>query len=84
MRETGLGARPRDGRVFEAWTAALGTTMSKRAIPVRFHDGELLVEVESAVHLQEFKNFTGEQYRRKANKKLEGEVVRRLTFKLRG
>ena len=63
--------------VFEAWTRALGETMSKRAIPVRFHDGELLVEVESAVHLQELKNFTGEPYRRQANARLEGEVIRR-------
>jgi hypothetical protein len=84
MRETGLSMRPRDLLVFEAWTGVLGETMSKRAIPVRFRDGELLVEVQSAVHLQELKNFTGDQYRQKANAKLDGPVIRRLTFKLRG
>ena len=69
--------------VFKAWSDAVGPAMAKRAVPVRFRGGELTVEVESAVHLQELKNFTAEEHRREANAKLGRETIRRLAFKLK-
>ena len=83
LRDTGLGARPRDMLVFQAWKDAAGEELAKRAIPVRYRNGELTLEVESAVHLQELKNFTGEGYRRGANARLGNEAIRKLAFKLR-
>ena len=83
LRESGLGARMRDWKVYEAWSDALGAEMSRRALAVRFDKGELLVEVGSAVHLHELRNFTGEQYRRVANQRLGQERIRRVAFKLK-
>ncbi|MEW6074153.1 MAG: DUF721 domain-containing protein [Planctomycetota bacterium] len=84
LRQTGLGARPQSGRVFAAWTEVVGPVLAARAVPVRFRDGELVVEVESAVHLQELKNFTGERFRQRANAELGTETIRKLAFKLKG
>jgi predicted nucleic acid-binding Zn ribbon protein len=84
LKQSGLGERPRDMLVFGAWSEAVGPDLARRAVPVRFRNGELTVEVESAVHLQELKNFTAEQYRREANAKLGREIIRELAFKLRG
>jgi len=83
LRDTGLGARPRDMRVFQAWKDAVGDELAQRVVPVRYRDGELTVEVESTVHLQELKSFTGEGYRREANARLGNEAIRKLAFKLR-
>ena len=83
LREAGLNTAPGDSQVFDAWTQAVGPELERRALPVRFRRGELTVEVNSAVHLQELKNFTGDGYRRKANERLGNETIRRLVFKLR-
>jgi len=69
--------------VFRAWTEAVGPGLARRAVPVRFRGGELTVEVGSAVHLQELKNFTAEGFRREANARLGRETIRRLAFKLK-
>jgi hypothetical protein len=82
LRDAGLHRSPQNHLVFTTWNDLLGARAS-RAIPVRFVRGELIVEVDSAVHLQEFRNFTGEGYRRKVNKLLNNELVRKLTFKLK-
>lgn len=57
--------------------------MSERAKPVHFQFGELTVEVQSAPHMQELQNFTGEQYRREANKQLGEDVIKKLLFRLK-
>ncbi len=62
----------------------MGKQLANRARAVRFRSGELTVEVDSSAHYQELKNFTGDQYRRKANKLLGSERVQRVIFKLRG
>ena len=62
----------------------LGSPQSRRAVPVRFRDGELLVEVESATHLSELKNFKGDGYRSRANQRLGDDVIRKVVFKLKG
>lgn len=82
LKDAGLNRRPQDQVVFRAWGDALGKR-SSRAVPVRFLQGELVVEVDSAVHLQELRNFTGEGYRRQINRALKKELVRKLTFKLK-
>lgn len=83
LRESGLGPRLRHSEVFSAFGQALGEALSKRAHPVRFQSGNLTVEVESAVHMHELANFTGEQVRRKANQILGEERITRVDFKLK-
>lgn len=82
LKSKGL-KRPLSGKVFSAWRKALGEQLGKRAVPVRFKDGELVLEVESAAHLQELRNFTGEGYRVRANEILGGEHIQRVTFRRR-
>jgi len=83
LRETGLGARLRYWEIYQAWSKALGVRLSKRARPVRFDRGTLTVELESAAHMHELKNFTGEDYRNKANKLLGANRITRVEFKLK-
>lgn len=73
----------RDLPVFEAWRTAAGENVARRARAVRFRDGELVIEVESAAHLQELKSFTGETLRQRANERFGREVIRRIVFKLK-
>ena len=49
----------------------------------RRNEDDLLVEVESSAHLQELKQFTGEDFRRRANERLGRERIRRVVFKLK-
>jgi hypothetical protein len=54
---------------------------------VRFDEGELVVEVSSAAHLNELKSFTGDAFRRQANERLvkhgHRATIRRVVFKLK-
>lgn len=83
MRDTGLGAQLRHARVYGAWSDALGERLRERAKPVHFQFGELTVEVQSAPHMQELQNFTGDQYRREANKRLGEDVIKKVLFRLK-
>lgn len=83
MRESGLGAKLRDWPVYEAWKVAVGEELLRRARPVDFRRGELIVEVESAAHLHELANFTGERFRQLANQHLETERIRVVSFVLK-
>ena len=83
LHTSGLGSRLRAARVYQSWSDALGEKLSKRAVPVRLHFGELTVEVESAPHLHELQNFTGEQYRREANRLLGDERIKKVLFRLK-
>ena len=83
LRESGLGTRLRYWQIYQAWSKALGIKLSKRARPVRFERGVLTVELESAAHMHELKNFTGENYRIQANKILGSERIARVEFKLK-
>jgi len=82
LRDSGLDSKLAQARVAKAWNEAVGEPMAKRARPVRFQKGELLVEVQSAAHLQELTNFTGERYRVLANKKLGAARITRVVFQL--
>ena len=82
LADSGIGAKLKDGEVFHAWTQVLGAGLATRARPVRFERGELTVAVSSAPHFQELKGFTGEGFRRAANKRLGSERIRRVTFRL--
>jgi len=79
--ESGLGTKLKDSEVHQAWTQAVGPALAARARPVRFDAGELTVAVRSAPHFQELKGFTGEGFRRAANKRLGSERIRRVTFR---
>lgn len=92
LDQSGLGHRLKDWPVYGAWNKAAGEALSRRARPVRFTNGELWIEVESAAHLQELQNFTGESLRAATNQLLleqqnrstrEGGPVRKLVFKLK-
>ena len=82
LRASGLDSQLAQARVFRAWKEALGEPLAKRAQAVRFQKGELLVEVQSAAHLHELSNFTGERYRVLANQKLGAARIMRVVFQL--
>ena len=82
LHTTGLDTQLAQARVFKAWSAAVGEVLARRAKPVRFQGGELLVEVQSAPHLHELTNFTGERYRVLANKHLGAARITRVVFQL--
>ena len=83
LRDSGLGTKLSVHRVYAAWNEACGPELARRARPVRFRDGRLLVEVESAAHLHELENFTGEGLARAANRKLARAEIRSVDFQLK-
>lgn len=84
LKEQGLDAPLRDGRVFGAWSHAVGEGLARRAVPVRFKNGELTVEVDSSTLLHELSSFSGDRYRQSANTELDAPTIRRVKFKLKG
>ena len=82
FRKSGIHSRRRDSVVFEAWGDALGP-LGSHARAVRFERGKLVVEVQSSVHMQELSSFTGEDYRKQANRILGEERIRKVVFKLK-
>ena len=82
LRASGLGPQLSTARVHQAWRDAVGASLAARARPVRFENGVLEVAVKSAAHLNELSTFTGEGYRKAANRKLGGERIQRIEFRL--
>jgi len=82
LAASGLSARVRQWPVFRAWSEALGAS-GQHARAVRFEAGDLYVEVDSASHLHELSNFTGEQVRELANAQLGSQQIRRVHFQLK-
>lgn len=80
LRDSGLAEGLRRARIHAAWKQALGPDLARRTTIVRFRNGELVVEVDSAAHLHELKNFTGDGYRRIANDNLGAPRIRRVVF----
>lgn len=83
LKASGLSLRMRHLDVYRAWSDSLGRDLARRARPVNFKNGALTVEVESAAHLHELQNFTGEQYRTLANARLGEAQIRKLVFRLK-
>ncbi|MAE29622.1 MAG: DUF721 domain-containing protein [Planctomycetota bacterium] len=83
LRESGLGAKLRDWDIYDAWGKALGPDLARRARPVGFNRGELVIEVESAAHMHELRNFSGEALRKKTNELLGSQRVLAVLFKLK-
>ena len=83
LQTSGMGDKMRDWKVHEAWRDALGPELAQHATSVDFRRGELVVEVASSAHKHELVNFTGEQYRREANRRMGNNRIRRVSFKLR-
>lgn len=81
--KSGLQGRLRQGQILDAWRKTLGPRLARRARAVRFNRGELVVQVDSATHLQELQNFTGEQYRQQANRLLGDERIKSIAFRLK-
>lgn len=84
LRENGLTGGGGNTRVLRAFEDAIGASGRAHARAVRFRAGELIVEVDSAAHMHEMKNFTGEALRRRANDRLGKTMIRRIVFKLKG
>jgi len=82
LAATGLSERLRHSAVLRAWSEALGA-LSPHARAVRFARGELFVEIDSATHMHELANFTGETFREHANARLGSEQIRRVHFQLK-
>lgn len=83
LRASGIGARTRHVPVYRAWNDAVGADLARRARPVRFERGELVVEVDSSAHFQELVAFTGEGFRERVNEILGEPGIRRMTFRLK-
>jgi hypothetical protein len=82
-RKDGLGARGAHREVFDAWRKAAGIKLRKRAVPVRFQGGELVVEVASAVHRTELSGFTGQSILQKANAILGAKRITRVVYRVK-
>lgn len=82
LRQSGLDAQFSKARIFKGWRDAVGASVAMRARPVRYENGVLEVAVKSAAHFQELSSFTGEGYRKAANRKLGGERIRKIEFRL--
>ena len=83
LAASGLSERLRHSGVYRAWSEAVGGALGRHARAVRFAGGDLYVEVDSAAHMHELSNFTGEQYRELANARLGSEQIRRVHFQLK-
>jgi predicted nucleic acid-binding Zn ribbon protein len=83
LRESGLAQKLALRRIYSAWDAACGPRLAERARPVRFRDGQLLVEVQSSAHLHELESFTGEGLRRAANQRLGRAEILKVVFQLK-
>jgi len=83
LRDSGLASKLALQRVYSAWDAACGARLAAHARPVRFRDGQLLVEVQSSAHMHELENFAGEGLRRAANQRLGRAEILRVAFQLK-
>jgi predicted nucleic acid-binding Zn ribbon protein len=83
LRESGLASKLALRRIYAAWDGACGPRLAAHARPVRFRDGQLLVEVQSSAHLHELENFTGEGLRRAANQRLGRAEILKVDFQLK-
>ena len=82
MRTSGIAARESSGAVFSAWNDAAEALLGTRVPAIKFQGGELVVETASSAHLQELKSFQGEELRQEANRRLGGEKISRVSFRL--
>ncbi len=83
LAASGLSERLRHSAVLRVWSEVVGAALARHARAVRFAQAELFVEVDSAAHLHELSNFTGEQYRELANARLGSQQIRRVHFQLK-
>ena len=83
LKAAGLSLRMQHLEVYRAWNESVGAALARRARPVSFKNGALCVEVESAAHLQELQNFTGDQYRTLANARLGEALIRKIAFRMK-
>lgn len=82
MRTSGINARESSGAIFSAWNDATEALLGMRVPAVKFQGGELTVETSSSAHLQELKSFHGEQLRTEANRRLGGEKISTVSFRI--
>ena len=83
LKDSGVLRRKKAGPAFAAWDEAVGPETAKRARAVSFRRGELIIEVDSTALLSELRGFASEDIRTRADALLEGDTIRKLTFKLK-
>lgn len=83
LESSGLSAGAGEVRALGAWRKAAGAALSRRAQPVSLRGGVLVVELQSSAHLNELKNFAGEDVRARANALLGSERIARVEYRLR-
>jgi hypothetical protein len=84
LRENHLTAGGVHLAIFQAWQEVTESNGTRHTQAVLYRQGHLTVEVASAALLQELRNFTGENFRIKVNERFQKEVVRKITFKIKG
>lgn len=83
LESSGLAASAGETRALGAWRKAAGAALCRRAQPVSLRAGVLVVELQSSAHLNELKNFAGEELRARANALLGSERIARVEYRLR-
>ncbi len=72
MQKRGLGRRAEHRAVFEAWERIVPESIAKRARPVSFRAGRLIVAVASAPLLEELRCFRASEFLQLINRELTG------------
>ena len=80
----GLALRAERSAVFRAFERAVGEQVAARARAVAWRRGVLLVEVASASHFHELKNFTHDACLARVNGVLGSPRVKRIEFRVGG
>ncbi len=76
-----LPFKPEDAHIWEEWDRVVGPAISDNARPSRINNGTLRVRVSNAIWLQELK-FMEEDIRRKLNKTLGREALKKIEFRV--
>ena len=82
MKTSGINQTAGEGATFSAWNAAAEALLGAQAPAVRFQNGELVAEANSSAQLQELKGFLGEELRQEANRRLGGEKISKVVFRI--
>lgn len=72
LHKRGLGRRLEHRAVFEAWERIVPETIARRARPVSFRAGRLIVAVASAPLLEELRCFRASEFLQLLNRELTG------------
>ncbi|MFO8058674.1 MAG: DUF721 domain-containing protein [bacterium] len=81
LKGWGLHKAGKEQQVFRVWKDALGEPLSSNLRPLFIHQGRLVVGVRDSAWMQELQ-FMKKDIKKKLNKKLGGDTVREVHFKI--